>query len=276
MITSNNTDGKSIINRSICHYRNQLIHNRRHILGNSRSKDNSRNQHIKIICITTCNNIMMQDSIQINTHLTSINRMLEEIYFGMINLRSIILSIGYITRITVTSIKSHTIITLNHSLVSSRRRNINEYIHTEFFINLLQITTNLFITICRNHSNVVDILNGNFMSSGSNMILNIRNNIIQSFNKSCRLNIVLLLQFNKSIENKGRQNNCRSSTITNSFNNMTSNRFYIILNRLLDNTIIMHSTNNSMTIFSIARKSILLLNTSIRSIRTKRLRQNLC
>ena len=104
MEISNDTDRKTIINRHRCHGCSQTIHDSRHILRNLRSKDYSRNQCIPILRINRSNNILRQNSIQINTQFTSINRMLEEVAFGIINFSSIILLVGHIARITIASV----------------------------------------------------------------------------------------------------------------------------------------------------------------------------
>ena len=71
-----------------------------------------------------------------------------------------------------------------------------------------------------------------------------------------------------------RQHNCRSGTIANSLNDMTSNRLDIILDRLLNDTMEIDILQNGMAILCVDIESILFLYTGIGTHRTKRVCKN--
>ena len=215
--------------------------------------DNYSGSYIRLSTrINRNDDILRDDCIKECTHFSSINRIFKEIDMSITNRCSIMIGIINVARICKTKIQSYTIISLKLIFYAIRDSYVDEYAHTVFSIDISNISRDLLISIRRNHSDIVDI----FQSTLSSMSFDLSRNFIYNFRKltqnNCRRDILELLIIFEDIENFIRKKYSRSSTITNSRYNMTSNRFYVILNGLLDDTIIGNAAKDIMTILSVA------------------------
>ena len=78
------------------------------------------------------------------------------------------------------------------------------------------------------------------------------------------------------MEDRLRHQDSTGSTITDSIHDIPSDRLDIILDSLLDDTVIIHLRQNGMTILGVCIKRIQFLDTGIATMRTKAIYKNSC
>nr|DAR38352.1 MAG TPA: hypothetical protein [Caudoviricetes sp.] len=276
MIAFNYQERQLISHILLRHQISHTTHNSTQILRQLRSNDNRRNQSGFLTLYKLrigLDKVLRHNSIEENSHLLSIDRMLEEVNTRMIQ-NSFVILISNKARITETSIQSHTIIRLDYSITVSGSTDINEDFHTIVIIDILNGIRDKLIAISRDHRDIVDIFRRSLMTRALDIgtdLINYRFESIQNLNR--RL-IILLADIHDCSIDLCRQHNRRSGAITNSLNDMTSNRLDIVLNRLLNDTMEIDIFQNGMTILGIDIESILFLHTGIGTHRAKRVCKN--
>ena len=254
----------------------QKIHEGTHVARDLRTYDDSRNHGTHILSTNRLHDILTQNSIKQHTHVLSIDRVIKEINLRIINSSYVLLAISDKARIHKSTVNGHTIIHLDRSIRCSSSSYIYECIHTISSIDRVEQLSNPRITIGRSIGNIIDILQVSFSSRSTNDLIHLLATLLHGTDNISSIQLRMLFH---SLQNRlknaiGHQDGT-GSTITNSLSDIQSDGRDIILDRLLNDTIILDRLQNGMTIFGILVKCIELLNTGIRPMRTKAICKNL-
>ena len=213
-------------------------------------------------------NIIIKNLLHISSHLRSINRIFKDIKFRRRNLTNMFLWIIYKRNIPISRIDCKSIIATRNSISTIRNTNVNIDIHTILLINITNDLSHIFIVVCGNQCNIIDIIKCTIFLLFHYTLDNSINTILQIFDESM-FTLTISGFFTKTIKNIMRKKNSWCSAITNSSNDSTSDCFQIIPDTGFNTTREINIPQNCMTIFSILRNILILTIACCRSIWTK-------